>query len=107
MAQAVKCLLSKGEDLSLIPQNPHSTAMPGTVAWACNPNTGEVDTGAFLGLALRSGLLGEYQAKERLVSKTKGTDISQLRLSTNAYTHTWTVTRKSGRINIRKHKDDK
>lgn len=55
----------------------------------------------------QSSLLGEYQAKERLVSKTKVTDVSQLKLSKNAYTHTWTVTRKSGRVNIRNHKDDK
>lgn len=74
---------------------------------ACNPSTGEVDTGASLGTCSQSSLLGEYQAKERLVSKIKGTDIPQLRLSTNAYAHTWTVTHKSGRRNIRKHRDDK
>lgn len=82
-------------------------AMPSTVAWACNPSTGEVDTSTSLGTCSQSSLLGEYQAKKRLVSKTKVTDISKLRLSTNAYTHTCTVTQRSDRINIRKHKDDK
>lgn len=39
------------------------------------------------GLCSQSSLLGEYQAKVSLVSKTKVTDISQLSLSTNAYTY--------------------
>lgn len=86
MAQAVKCLLYTREDLSLIPPEPtqlcqaqwHGLVIP-VLGWWIQVHP--------WGLCSQSSLLGEYQAKVSLVSKTKVTDISQLSLSTNAYTY--------------------
>ena len=42
----VKCFHCKHEDLSLDPRNTHT--QPGRAASACNPSTGEVETGGCL-----------------------------------------------------------
>lgn len=48
IVQSMKYLLTKHEDLSLIPNIPLKS--PGVMACACQPSTGAVDTGGFLGL---------------------------------------------------------
>lgn len=48
IAQLVRCLMCKLEDLSLLPSK------RGLMTEPCNPSTREVETGEFLGLAGQS-----------------------------------------------------
>lgn len=54
-------------------RSPAQNKRPGVVAYACNPNAGEAETGGFPGLiGWQSSLSSELQAKDRPCLKGDG-----------------------------------